>query len=188
MQSRLTRTVPILYLLAAPAFLLGGCAAERAPAPFMLKVNSSNVVQLAVDGLEIVFQPETGRSFDAAPEENLGSGVVAFTSSAGEYVIRANKRWITANAQTDASTTTFFLNVPLYSTDPNSTVGSPAVRASFLQKRDRGAGCEPWELDCGDRIAEGERSSLAWPLPDGGATEVLVVCRRPDFGPQCTNN
>jgi hypothetical protein len=177
----------LVFMVMATSALVG-CGGDPAPAPFTLRVNSSNVVQLAVDGLELVFQPETGRGFEPTPEASVGNGVVAFTSSAGEYVIRADKDWVQANARTDASTSTFYLDVPLYSTEPDSTAGSPKVAAYFFQKRDRGAGCLPWELDCGDRIALGENGSLAWPLPPGGQTEVLVVCIRPAFGPQCTNN
>jgi hypothetical protein len=147
---------------------------------YTLQINSADVVQPAVDQIEIVIRPSVaGQRFEPQIDmTHFGGNVSSRVTGAGEFAIFVEKAYIDENAR--PGDTTFVVDVPLMpvveTADPG--VEDPTVDVTFIQGT--------------DRIATTTRF-LPWPLPEGGEAVATVQCNRPprtavDFSRQCTNN
>jgi len=170
---RLQRTTLLLPLL----WLAASCGGADGPTPFTIQINSLDVILNAAETIEIVIRPtDLDRRFRTVPDMNYEGGTVyTRVSGAGEFVIRLEREYIQANAQTGVAETAFILEVPVQSsTAPDDgTIGDPTLEVNILRR--------------GERIAT-DLVPLVWPLPPGERRVVHVECIRPDFDRQCTNN
>ena len=160
--------LPILSL----GLLVAACG-EDGPAPFTIQLQSVDVVQTAVDRIEVLFKPSSlDQHFNMVEDGTHFSGTV-FTrvTASGDYLIQIEREYIDNYARPGGST--FLLDVPVYSTGSGTTTSSPSVQVTFI-RRD-------------ERIATAERF-VAWPLPPGEESVMMVRCLIPDFRRQCTNN
>jgi len=164
--AKMSSVLLILFLI--------GCGGDHGPTPFVLNVESVDVVRLAVHRMDVLLRPSMlNQRFQMAPDAVLGGGVSTRVTGAGEYLIQFERGWVTANAR--IGPTTFNLDIPLLGAggpdDP--AIGNPTARVSFHRL----------ELEVG----RGE-APLPWPLPPGndplGRATVSVHCD-PDYRWQC---
>ena len=170
---RLRQTALLLPLL----WLAASCGGDDTPAPFILQINSADVILNAVDRVEIIIRPsDLDRRFQMVPDMSHEGGTV-FTrvSGAGEFVITMERDYVEANATTGTTGTTFTLELPVASSEEpdDPSIGDPTMEVNLI----RGT----------ERIATGQRF-LVWPFPPGERAIVTVSCNRPEFDRQCTNN
>jgi len=154
-----------------------GCG-DPARAPFTLQINSADVVQTAVDQIEIVLRPSiAGQRFAPQADATHFSGTITTrVTGAGEFAVFVERAYIDAHATPGDLMSAFILDVPLLmATDAGQDIpDDPTVDVTFL----RG----------GERIADARRF-VVWPLPEGGAVSVRVLCDRDGgFARQCLNN
>lgn len=163
----------ILGTITILAFVLAACGGDDGPPPFVVQINSRDVVQTAVNRIELVLDPEElDRRFEMVPDRSIGGEVFTRVSAAGEYVITLEQGYITRNGQ-PGEMFPFLVRVPLQGSPVDNGVADPTLRVTFIRGE--------------ERIGIGERF-LAWPLAPGGEAVVTVQCIRPTFARQCTNN
>jgi len=154
-----------------------GCG-DPARAPFTLQINSADVVQTAVDQIEIVLRPSVaGQRFaPQADTTHFGGTVTTRVTGAGEFAMFVERAYLDTYAVPGDLMSAFIVGVPLLmTTDAGQEVPEdPTVDVTFI----RG----------GERIADARRF-VVWPLPDGGEVSVRVLCDRDGgFARQCLNN
>ncbi|MCS6797326.1 MAG: hypothetical protein NZ898_02145 [Myxococcota bacterium] len=158
-----------------PALLSGACGSEPPPPPFLLRLQPVDVVQAAVNRVEIVLRPGAlGQAFATQPDMDYEQGsAFSRVTGDGSFAIFLEQAYVTRHARPGGSS--FVLDVPLYLADTRGaeTVADPIVTATLLRRE--------------ERIANGTRF-LPWPLPPGGEATVMIACDRPAFARQCTNN
>lgn len=151
---------------------LAGCGGDEVDA-FSLRLLPRDVVESAVDSIEIVIKPtELNQRFVDEPDQSFDDNVSARVTAAGEFAIFVERGFIEDNAEDGPFT--FNLRLPLYAlsnADPPE-IGDPQVTVTIIRRE--------------ERIAIGQRL-LPWPLPPGGNGDVTISCV-PEFGIQCTNN
>jgi hypothetical protein len=164
-----------IFLFAVPLAAVAGCGDSPPPEPFTVRLIAADgnvpdqprVILNAVDGIEMVFVPRMGQRF--APMEPLSfeDGTVRMrVTNAGELVLLMDRAFVVDNAVPNGAT--FQLDVPIFTAqDPRDI--EPEVRAPTLRVN---------VLRQGTRIAEGDAPvGLPWPLPEGDAVSVTLVCR-----------
>ena len=171
------RVLSALLVPLAFASILGACGSEPIRDPFVIQINSQDIVQPAVDRIEIVMRPMTaGQRFTSqADMSNFGGSVASRVTGAGEFAIFVERAYIDANARPGDLMNAFFVDVPVLMASDigQDVVEDPLTQVTFI----RGA----------ERIGDVERF-LEWPLVDGAQAVFRVMCDRPDFARQCTNN
>jgi hypothetical protein len=164
-------TPSLLSLLLAPFVAsLTGCSSADDVTPFFVTIDSIDVVQSAVDIVEVNIDPvEPSRDFAFEPTQTYATTqITTEISPSGTFVIRADRTWIDEHAT--PGTDSFRVEVPLYSVGMTADeVDDPDVQVTFLSS--------------GDRIAHGS-GKLPWPLPEGDNARVPVRCQM-DFADRC---
>jgi hypothetical protein len=164
------------FFVLAP-LVLAACGGDPPRDPFIIQINSQDIVQLAVDQIEIVLEPSpAGTRFSPQNDmSNFDGTISSRVTGAGQFAIRVEQAYIERNARPGDLMNAFFVDVPilLVSSAGQESVEDPLTRVTFI----RGA----------ERIGTFQRF-LDWPLADGGQAVFRVICTRPDFSRQCTNN
>lgn len=164
--------------LAALLLVSSSCGGdERAIPPFTIQINSMDVIQAAVDRIEIIIHPEDlDRRFRMVPDmTHEGGSIQTRVTAAGEFVITVEREYLDANVRFGATEAAFILDVPVQASEEpdDGSVSDPRLEVFFV----RGS----------ERIATHERL-IEWPLTPGNRAIVMVRCIRPEFARQCTNN
>ncbi len=163
-------------LVVALVALTSGCG-DPARAPFIIQINSQDIVQTAVDRIEIVMRPmPAGTRFAAQADMSaFGGNVTSRVTGAGEFAINVERAYIDTHARPGDLMNAFFVDVPILLSDDTAqaTVEDPLTEVTFI----RGS----------ERIGNAERF-LDWPLVDGAQAVFRVTCDRPMYSRQCTNN
>ena len=156
--------------------LLVGCG-DDAPPAHVIQINSEDIVQTAVDRIEIVMRPGmVNQQFQMAPDmSHFGGTAISRVTGAGEFVILLEKGYVDARAEQSMGVGAFLIDVPVSPVTAADPGADPTVEVTFI----RGT----------ERIADGQRF-LDFPLLEGARSIVSVRCKRTpvNFGPQCTNN
>jgi hypothetical protein len=165
-----------ITLLSLSLAFVAACGEDARP-PFVLQINSQDIVQTAVDRIEIVMRPmPAGTRFAAqADMSDFGGTVASRVTGAGEFAINVEQAYVDANARPGDLMNAFFVDVPILLSDDTAqqSVEDPLTEVTFI----RGS----------ERIGNAERF-LDWPLVDGGQAVFRVMCDRPTYSRQCTNN
>ncbi len=180
MRTRSVLSCSLVLALGASAVALAGCSDDPQPPGWTLRVRSQDVVVAAVHSLQIVIKPrELDRRFADQPSQSYEGGAIQTSvSAAGEFVVSVAGTWVTTrSAGVSAGTgAVFAVDVPMYATETSPAqmaLMDPELRAYFIRN--------------GAYIAQGQVYA-PWPLPAGMQTQVLVICKRPEFGLECSNN
>ncbi len=156
--------------------LLAACGGEARP-PFVLQINSQDIVQTAVDRIEIVMRPQpAGTSFAAQMDmSDFGGTVASRVTGAGEFAINVEQAYIDAHARPGDLMNAFFVDVPVLLDDTTlqDSVEDPLTDVSFIR---------------GSEYIGSAQRFLDWPLVDGGQAVFRVMCDCPTYARQCTNN
>jgi hypothetical protein len=175
-------------MLVLLSVLASACGGEETPDPMIMRIDSANVVQTAVDQIEIVIRPvAAAQMFEMMPDRMFYGGQInTHVTMAGEYVITLDRLYIDTHAVRPADTTIQFrVDLPIsaegHTDDP--TISDPSLEVFF-----RRMGACPTEQDlC--RIGRAQRF-FPYPLVPVEGPEVTapVMCISPAHDLECTNN
>ncbi|MEM9192998.1 MAG: hypothetical protein AAGF12_27740 [Myxococcota bacterium] len=174
------RTV-VAFILCLGLILCAGCGSDDdGPAPFILTIDTTDILLPAVQLVEIELSPNPmalDQMFAPRPEMMLfgGDGTARVTGD-GNFYITLNRAYVEREAVPKMGGQTFTLDVPLQAESSADTPGilDPRIDVHFQRN--------------GVRIGTAA-AFLPWPPPAGGTQALRVNCNRTmGIGPECSNN
>ena len=164
--------------------LLGALSACGEPEPaFMLRIQTTDVIALAVDRVDVELQPQMMQRFACRPDEVYFNGgartrVTGVDCAIGTFLIQLERGYLDANRGIpDDVTIQWYVDLPLYSEVTERQAMTDLLLDVRFYRRDV-------------KIADGQRF-VTWPLLPGAIpSPVTVQCDRMpvDRGAECSNN
>ena len=153
--------------------VLGACDGGDGPSPYVLTVvaDDGSVAgpPISLDGIDrvqvvITPQPIDGR-FEPMPERTFDGGAASTrVTAAGEWVLTLERAWL--DEYTDPTSERSFVVLLEREEAMDGATMNPSLRVLFY----RGT----------EEVAKSTPRSLEWPLPEGGAASVTVICDADD--------